>query len=215
MKDIVIIGAGGLGREILGLIQSANRKEPRWNVKGFYDDGTECGNLIHGLPVLGKVKDLSLQQESLDVAIAIGDSNTRRKVYDRLNKQHLSFPAIISPDAIILDEVSVSIGNGVLCCAGTILTCDIAIGAFTLLNLCCTVGHDTEISPFCSFMPSVNISGETRIGSEVYMGTNSSIINRTSIGANTTIGAGAVVTKDLPANCVAVGCPAKPIKYKE
>lgn len=215
VKDIVIIGAGGQGRETLGLINSINKKAPQWNVKGFYDDGTELGKLIHGLPVLGKVKDLSLQQESLDVAIAIGDSNTRRKVFDGLNKRHLSFPAIISPDAIILDEESVSIGEGVLCCAGTILTCDISVGAFTLLNLSCTVGHDAVIEPFCSFMHAVNIAGETHIGTKVYMGTNSSIINRTSIGANTTIGAGAVVTKDLPANCVAVGCPAKPIKYKE
>lgn len=214
MKDIVIIGAGGLGREILGLIQSINKEEPRWRVKGFYDDGAECGKLIHSLPILGKVEALNAQQEALDVAIAIGDSNTRRKVYDGLNKQHLSFPALISPDATILDEESVSIGEGVLCCAGTILTCDITIGAFTLLNLCCTVGHDAVIEPFCSFMPSVNISGETHIGAEVYMGTSSSIINRISIGENTTIGAGAVVTKDIPADCVAVGCPARPIKFK-
>ena len=214
MKDIVIIGAGGLGREILGLIQSINKKESRWRVKGFYDDGAECGKLIHGLPILGKVEALNAQQEALDVAIAIGDSSTRRKVYDGLNKQYLSFPALISPDATILDEESVSIDEGVLCCAGTILTCDITIGAFTLLNLCCTVGHDAVIEPFCSFMHAVNIAGETHIGAEVYMGTNSSIINRISIGKNTTIGAGAVVIKDVPADCVAVGCPAKPIKYK-
>ncbi len=214
MKDIVIIGAGGLGREILGLIQSINKKESRWRVKGFYDDGAECGKLIHGLPILGKVEALNAQQEALDVAIAIGDSSTRRKVYDGLNKQRLSFPALISPDATILDEESVSIDEGVLCCAGTILTCDITIGAFTLLNLCCTVGHDAVIEPFCSFMPSANISGETHIGAEVYMGTSSSIINRISIGGNSTIGAGAVVTKDIPADCVAVGCPARPIKFK-
>ena len=63
-------------------------------------------------------------------------------------------------------------------------------------------------------MHAVNIAGETHIGAEVYMGTNSSIINRISIGENTTIGAGAVVTKDIPADCVAVGCPARPIKFK-
>ncbi|WP_449032654.1 acetyltransferase [Porphyromonas sp.] len=214
MKDIVIVGAGGLGREILGLIQSINKKEDRWRVKGFYDDTEERGSYIHHLPVLGTVEDLNSRKETLDVVIAIGDSNTRKWIYERLNNRLLTFPSLISPNANLLDQESISIEEGVICCAGCILTCDITVGAFSLLNLACTVGHDAKIGPFGSFMPSVNISGETRIGAQVYMGTNSTIINQVTIGNNTTVGAGAIVTKDLPANCVAIGCPAQPIRFK-
>ena len=64
-------------------------------------------------------------------------------------------------------------------------------------------------------MPSVNISGEVDIMKCVYVGTGAKIINQLEIGKNTTIGAGAVVAKSLPENCVAVGIPAKPIKFKE
>ena len=84
-----------------------------------------------------------------------------------------------------------------------------------ILILGFTVGHDTVIGHFSSFMPSVNISGEVTIEDGVYAGTGVKIINQLSIGKNTIVGAGAVVAKSLPANCTAVGVPAKVIKYYE
>lgn len=213
MKEIVIVGGGGQGRETLGLIQSINRETKRWEIKGFYDDQIPVGSFIHGLPVLGSVDDLSQQKMHINVALAIGNSSVRRRVYHKLTNEYLSFPALISPHALLLDRESISFGEGVICCAGTIITCDVSIGSFTLLNLACTVGHDAVIEPFCSFMHAVNIAGETLIKEGVYMGTNSSVINRVTIGANSTIGAGAVVIRDIPDNCVAVGCPAKPIRH--
>ena len=64
-------------------------------------------------------------------------------------------------------------------------------------------------------MPSVNISGEVVIQDLVYVGTGTKIINLLSIGNSTIVGAGAVVSKSLPAHCTAVGIPAKPIKFHE
>jgi acetyltransferase-like isoleucine patch superfamily enzyme len=81
--------------------------------------------------------------------------------------------------------------------------------------LSCTVGHDTIIEDYSSFMPSVNISGEVKIGNSVFVGTGSKIINQVEIGKFTIIGAGAVVTRSIPANCTAVGVPAKPIIFHE
>ena len=79
----------------------------------------------------------------------------------------------------------------------------------------CTVGHDAMIDNYCSFMPSVNISGEVKVGEVVFVGTGAQIINQVEIGYNTIIGAGATVVKSLPANCTAVGMPAKPIKFNK
>lgn len=77
----------------------------------------------------------------------------------------------------------------------------------------CTVGHDTLIENYSSFMPSVNISGEVHIQEGVYIGTGAKIINQLEIGQYTIVGAGAVVSKSLPEHCTAVGIPAKPIKF--
>ena len=93
------------------------------------------------------------------------------------------------------------------------VTTNVLIKDFVILNLQCTVGHDTVIEDYASFMPSVNISGEVTIGEGVYVGTGTKIINQLEIGDNTIVGAGAVVAKSLPAHCTAVGVPAKPIKF--
>jgi sugar O-acyltransferase (sialic acid O-acetyltransferase NeuD family) len=124
----------------------------------------------------------------------------------------VSFPTLIHPNVIIGHDF-VNIGEGSIICASNIITVNINIGKFVILNLQCTVGHDTSIKDYCSFMPSVNISGEVLIEEGVYVGTGAKIINLLSIGKNSIIGSGAVVAKSLPANCTAVGIPAKPIKF--
>lgn len=107
------------------------------------------------------------------------------------------------------------IGEGCIICAGCILTTNIKVKDYVTFNLQCTVGHDTVINKYSAFMPTCNISGEVNIAEGVYCGTGVKIINLTSIGEYSTVGAGAVVTKPIPAKCTAVGVPAKPIIFHE
>ena len=106
-------------------------------------------------------------------------------------------------------------GKGCIVCAGNLITTNVRIGDFVILNLGCTVGHDTVIHDYAAFMPSVNISGEVVIGEGVYVGTGAKIINQLEIGEYAIVGAGAVVSKSLPSHCTAVGVPAKPIKNNQ
>jgi sugar O-acyltransferase (sialic acid O-acetyltransferase NeuD family) len=119
---------------------------------------------------------------------------------------------LIHPN-VLIGKDDVAIGEGAIICAGCLITVNIKIGKHVILNLSCTVGHDTVISDYCSFMPSVNISGEVKLAQCVYVGTGAQIINRADIGEETVVGMGAVVSKSLPAKCTAVGIPAKPIKF--
>jgi sugar O-acyltransferase (sialic acid O-acetyltransferase NeuD family) len=127
----------------------------------------------------------------------------------------VEFPTLIHPTVIVGSKEYVTIGKGCVICANNILTTNIKVGDFVILNLDCTVGHDTTIGDYASFMPAVNISGEVTIGRNVYVGTGAKIINQLEIGEGTIVGAGAVVSKSLPSNCTAVGVPAKPIKFRE
>jgi sugar O-acyltransferase (sialic acid O-acetyltransferase NeuD family) len=211
MKDIAVIGAGGFGREVKGLIDDINKIRPIYNFKGFYDDGFEKGTLINGFKVLGGISDLNEVSSPIQVAVAIGAPDTKRKIIEQLTNTNIEFPTLIHPSVICSDDF-VTIGNGCIICAGNIITCNIEIQDFVILNLMCTVGHDTTIKKYSSFMPSVNISGEVIIHESVYVGTGAKIINQLEIGENTIVGAGAVVSKSLPSNCTAVGIPAKVIK---
>lgn len=212
MQNIAIIGAGGFGREVKTIIDEMNRNSPIYNFIGFYDDAFSIGDYINNCPILGGIDDINNLKEPCAIVLAIGDPQTKHKIYVQINNAIVNFPNIIHPNVLISDDF-VTIGIGNIIAASCILTCNIEIKDFVILNLMCTVGHDTTISSFSSFMPSVNISGEVLIHQKVYVGTGAKIINQLEIGENTIVGAGAVVSKSLPANCTAVGIPAKPIKF--
>lgn len=212
MKDIVIIGAGGFGREVAWLIEDINRIEQTWNIIGFIDDNEAIqGKEINGYNVVGNIEWLSKQE--LNVVCAIGESMVKKKVIENLKDSNNLYPVLIHPS--VIKSNSVEVGEGAIICAGNILTVNINIGRHVIINLDCTIGHDAVIGDYSTILPSVNISGQVKISDSVSVGTGSAIIQGVTIGKNTTIGAGAVVTKTLPANCTAVGIPAKPIKFFE
>ena len=214
MKEIAIIGAGGFGREVKMLIDQINEKENKFHFIGYFDDGIEKGKEINGHKILGNTEDLNEYNGEIDLVFSLADPKLKKKILSNISKKDINFPTLIHPSCFIGGD-NVNIGEGTIICAGTIITVDINIGEHVILNLSCTVGHNTSIGSYSSFMPSVNISGEIEIGKGVYCGTGSKIINQLNIGEGTIIGAGAVVSKSLPANCTAVGVPAKPIKFNK
>lgn len=214
MKDIAIIGAGGFGREVKMLIDQINAANPQYNFLGYFDDGHKPNTLINGYPILGGIRDINNVRNELLIVSAIGLPALKKQLLDSIDNSKISYATLIHPNVIIGSD-DVTIGEGTIICAGNLMTVNIKVGAHVIFNLGCTVGHDTVIKDYCSFMPSVNVSGEVVIEEQVYVGTGAKIINQLSIGEKTIVGAGAVVYKSLPANCTAVGIPAKVIKYND
>ena len=215
LKDIAIFGVGGFGREVLALIKDINKVTPSYNIIGFFDDGYKKGIMVNGYPNLGKTEDLNKWETPISLAVSIGSPVIKKKILDKITNPMVDYPTLIHPLAWIGDKEFVEIGKGCIICAGNLITTNIKIEDFVILNLGCTVGHDSVIKKYSAFMPSVNISGEVTIGEGVYVGTGAKIINQLEIGAYSIVGAGAVVSKTLPARCTAVGVPAKPIKFHE
>lgn len=213
MKNIAIFGAGGFGREVLMLINQINKIYNEWNVIGFFDDGKPIGENINGHKTLGGVNEINSLDKETYLILAIGNPGIKKQILNNIDNNLVKYPILIHPNVIIDNNQFVEIGEGTIITSGCILTVNIKIGVHVILNLVCTVGHDTVIGDYCSFMPSVNISGEVHIEDSVYVGTGAKIINQLTIGENTIIGSGAVVSKSIPSNCTAVGIPAKPIKF--
>lgn len=213
-RNIAIYGAGGFGREVLELIRDINAQFHQYNFIGFFDDGIEKRKIIDNYPILGGIEELNAWNDELALVVAIGSPKTKKSIVKNIRNSNIDYPALIHPNVIIGNE-NVEIERGCIICAGNIITANVKVGNFTILNLDCTVGHDTNIGKYSSFMPSVNISGEVNIGEAVYMGTGAKIINQLEIGKETIVGAGAVVTKSLPEKCTAVGVPARVIKFQK
>ena len=212
MKDLIIFGASGFGREVAWAVERINKVSPTWNLLGFMDDNDSIqGTEINGYKVLGKTCDVNRYPDAFFVC-AVGASRTREIIIKNMKAINplIKFGTVIDPSVEISDFVS--IGEGTIICAHTIITVNISIGSHVIINLDCTVGHDAIIKDFVTLYPSVNVSGITNIGHAVELGTGTQIIQGKGIGDYSIIGAGAVVIKDIPANCTAVGSPAKPIK---
>lgn len=213
MEKIAIYGAGGFGREVAFLINDINKANPLYELIGYFDDDKVKGEIINSFPVLGGMKELNSYNSKIAIVIAVGHPQTKRKIVESIDNKNITFPTVIHPSVLRGPREFTTIGEGCIICAGVIITVNIDIRDFVILNLSCTVGHDTLIESYCSVMPTVNISGGVKVRSEVYLGAGAVITNQLDIGKGTIVGAGAVVTKSLPENCTAVGAPAKPIKY--
>ena len=213
LKDLYIVSAGGFGRETVGVIERINEVKPTWNLKGFIDnDESILGKKVLGYPIIGNDNYLLELQREVWVVCAIGNAKLRKRVVENLSKNsYIRFATIIDPSVIIYKDVT--IGEGTIVSAGSIFTVNIKVGKHVIINLDCTITHDDIIQDFVTLNPSVNVSGNVVVEECVELGVGTQIIPGKRVGSGSIIGAGSVVIRDIPANCTAVGIPAKPIKY--
>lgn len=212
--DCYIIGSGGFSKEVLRLLFDFDKNE-NFNFKGFIDYNPESAEVFADgkvYPVLDE-NDF-LQSRSLnkaEIAVFIGIGEPKKNAVVQKKYQSFKFPNLIHP-SFVGSTQSIILGEGNIITAGCVFTVDIKIGSFNIFNLNTTVGHDTEIGSFNVFNPGVNISGGVIVGDGILLGTNSTVLQYLKIGDNSVLGAGAVLTKDLDSNSLAVGVPAKVIK---
>lgn len=208
-KPIVVIGAGGFGREVAWLIADLNKRTPLWDFLGFLDDKS-VGNTVEGYPIIGNINSLYKMNPQPSAVIAIADAKIRLKLSSDLRREGVNLATLIHPSVVMSDYVT--IGSGSVICAGTIMTTNIHLGISCIVNLGCFMGHDTVLGDCVSMMPATNLAGEVNVGTGSYFGLNACVTNRTSVGEWCIIGAGAAVVDDIPPYSLAVGVPAKVIK---
>ena len=208
ITDIVIVGAGGLGREVFAIIEACNSEQKQWNVVGFLESTSNLiGSKVSGVPVFGSDDGLD---NSVWFVCAIGDSRIRCRIAQEFTNQGRRFASIVHPDVRI--PHSVRIGAGTVVMAGTRFTTDISIGCHVIIYINCGITHDVEIGDFCTIATGCNLSGGVILETGVQLGTAASVLPRRRIGAWTTIGGGSVVTKDIAADCTAYGVPCRVIE---
>lgn len=209
LKPLFIVGAGGMGRELVDLVDAINSQSPQWEITGLVSDSKPDADLLVRLGVawLGSIAE-SRNLDQMAFVVGLGSGFDRQRIADQLARDHV-LATLIHPNATIGRDVLM--GEGTVVCSHVSITTNIRIGRLGLINRNSTVGHDCELGTAVTINPGVNISGNVTIGDQVTIGTGASIIQGIGIGTGAVVGAGAAVTRDVQASSTVVGVPAKRI----
>lgn len=200
-KKIALIGAGGFGREVFAFIE-----RDKFEVMGFVDKidpRTADVDILGDDDILSKLNSMNINH----VCIAIGDMNTRSKIYKECQELGLVIPNIIHRSASIFSDLKT--GLGIFIYPNVVITSGCRIGSGCLINSGVTIGHDVTIGEFSNISPGVNLAGNIKIGSQTLIGIGASIRENVEIGNRVVIGAGSVVVSNIPNDSLAYGVPAK------
>lgn len=208
-KDLIIIGASGLGKEVAWLAKRLGKA-----VKGFLDDNEALqGTMFYDFPILGTVSKWKEHTDS-EFIIAIASPFIRKRIVTVMSSEDIpTFTTLIDP-SVAVDLENTQIGEGSIICAGTVITADVSIGQHCVINKLCSIGHDVAVDDFVTLAPKVMLGGGVVINKHVDVGAQASVKQGLTIHNSSIVGMGAVVTKDVAPDVVVVGNPAKILERK-
>lgn len=215
MKNLLIIGAGGCGREVLQWAKDINSSltekgaAPRWNIKGFLDDNPKA--------LEGKICDVSVVDcvdhyvvcDEDEFVCCIGNSSIREKVIKLLKEKGAVFATLVHPTALVAD--SAFLGDAVVIYPYALISDNAIVGDGCIVNMYSSVAHDSHLGNFCTISAHCDVTGMCTLGEHVFMGTTSHLVPGSRIGNHVYICAGSTVMTRLRDGVKVLGCPARKI----
>jgi sugar O-acyltransferase (sialic acid O-acetyltransferase NeuD family) len=214
LKPVIVVGAGGFGREVLDVLESINEGSARgqFDILGVIDDSPSNASLSRladrGYRHLGRLHDWLERGTAALYVTAIGNPAVRKKICTVIaSAANLEPLTVVHPSAIIGSQVC--IGEGTVVCAGVNVSTNVSVGDYVHLNPGAIIGHDTTLSDFVSINPGAIVSGDVTVEKETLIGAGAIVLQGLTIGAGSTVGAGGVVTRNVGTNLVVKGVPAR------
>ena len=216
MKKLVLLGAGGFGREVAAsILPFMNQREPSYELIGFIDDGEQyhTGMMIDGYPWLGRQEWILDHKDDVYCTCTIGSAKMKAAIQRKLTEQGVRFATLIGYGAYVAPYSE--IGPGSVLYGWTQISVNCKIGVGVVLNDSVRIGHDVTIGDYTSIMPGTGISGGCVIGKEVDIGGHAYIVPGRKIGDGAKIAAGSIVFTNVRAGTTVLGNPAKRMKGLE
>ncbi|MDA3867656.1 MAG: NeuD/PglB/VioB family sugar acetyltransferase [Salinivirgaceae bacterium] len=211
-KKVIILGGKGNGTVIANAIKDANKRgDNEWQFAGYLNDRIQRGELLEESPVLGQLADVNTFLEQnyyfINTIFRIDGQDDRIELFKNLNIPVDRLATFIHPLSYIAPNVK--IGNGSVIMPNVSVSSGTEFGESCLVMVGATIGHDNQIGNYCHFAAQCCVGAYTTIADGVHIGLNATTRENISIGRNATLGMGAVLTKNIAANEIWVGNPAK------
>ncbi len=212
VKNLAIIGCGGMGRECVQLVRDINQTKIQWNLIGFFDDDESFwGQSFEGIKVLGPINDFNKIGEEISCVCSISIPSVKRKVLSNIVNPKIQFARLIHPTVNV--ALSARLGDDVIIQAYSFISVDTRIGNHVQMSCYCGIGHDASIGDYSSLYWGVNLSGHSKVETDCILGTKTTVIQDIIVGEGSIIGSNSNVIRNIPPHCTAVGNPAKPVKF--
>ncbi len=209
MFDVVIVGAGGCGREVYEMALETYSPE-EYRIKGFLSDiPTDLDaypEIRRDADIVGTIRDYDVQENDRFL-LAIGDVDGRKKVAEILKRRKAKFISLIHPQAVCFR--SAVWGEGLILYRFAGLSANAKVGDFCLINAMATIGHDAEIRDYTVICPFAAIGGYAKIGEECFISTHATIAPRLLVGNKSCVSANSFVARNVLENSFVTGVPAK------
>jgi sugar O-acyltransferase (sialic acid O-acetyltransferase NeuD family) len=211
--DLLLIGAGGFGRETAQAVQALNATGGAWRLLGYLDDDpARHGTIVAGTAILGG-RDVLRQRPEASVAVCTGrpgDYVSRMRIVGELGLPPERYATIVHPSAAV--SASSSLGPGCVLLAQVALTAEVRVGAHVAIMPHVTLTHDDVIGDFVTIASGARLGGGVRVEQAAYLGAGAIIGENRTVGAFALVGMGAVVTRDIPPREIWAGIPARRLR---
>lgn len=208
MYNIIIVGAGGFGREVY-LWTKDSFPDDQYKIKGFLDDNPRIlNNYNMDIGIIGDLDGYEIEKQDRFV-FAIGDIDVKKRLVTRVKKKGAKFLTLIHPTAIVANTAK--IGQGVIICPFVIVTDHAQLGDFVMMNIYSSCGHDVKVGNYSILSPYATLNGFVILEDEVFLGTHTTVIPGKRVGYKSKISANSVVMRNISPNKIVFGVPGKAI----
>lgn len=146
------------------------------------------------------------------VVLALGTPAARSRAARNFRAMGYSFATLVHPSVIVGPRVTV--GNGSIVMAATVLETDVVLGDHCMVNVSCSVAHECRIGAFTSLGPGVHLAGRVSIGDLCDLGVGTVVRPDVTLGDRIVVGAGAAVVADHPGPGTLAGVPARSLRTR-
>lgn len=209
-ERIVIVGAGGFGREVLQWARHAWPSHAGKIVGFLSEDPHALDRHRPTLPILGS-PDSFEPRPSDGLVLAIGIRGVRREVAERLAARGARFLTMIHPTAIVADTAV--IGPGSVICPYAVVSDAVRLGRCVLVNYHASLGHDATAGDYAVLSPYATLGGRAAIDADVFLALHVAVGPGVTVGARSSVAAGAVALHDVPAESLVFGVPGRHVSH--